>query len=72
MAQAEGKENFLLQGLVAGGSAALTAWALEKGYAFFQWRPPEPVFWFLIGVGAYAGVEALEYAQGERHLALTG
>jgi hypothetical protein len=65
------KESFLLQAGVAGLGAVASAWILQKGYEKTGFYPPEPVFWFFIGVGSYASVEALEWTQGERHLALT-
>lgn len=66
----ESKESLLVQGSVAGISAMAAAYLLNKSYALTGFYPPEFVFWFFIGVGSYLGVEALEYLQGERHLAL--
>jgi hypothetical protein len=48
--------NILISSAVTGAATLASAYALQKLYEKTDFYPPNPVFWFFIGVTAHAGL----------------
>lgn len=48
--------NIILGSAITGAATLASAYALQKLYEKANFHPPDPVFWFFIGVTAHVGI----------------